>query len=527
MAFWHKFHLSPRWQTALITLGLFAAFVAALAWVQFSTPDMPDNDGFYHIRMAALMRQEGLKPAFPWLPLSVLNAREFYDHHFLFHVGLIPFTLGDLRLGAKWGAVIFASLAFLAVWWLLHTQGVAYAPLWALGLLAISQAFLFRMSITRAQSLSLGVLAIGMNLLFQRRYRWLLPLGFIYVWMYNAFPLLAALAGLYTLALWLTERRLDLRPLLFSSLGIGLGLLLNPYFPADLVFIYRHYMPKLLDATSVSVGNEWYPYNTQQLLRNSTLALAAFLAGAFGLGMSGRRIEVRTATAFFTAAMFGVMLFSARRFIEYFPPFGLIFAAFSISAWLTRPPAPPSPPPPAGDEFAAAWDVPTGAPASRLRRLEYWLRWRTWYLPALLLALLAAGMIQMLPQARNSVRSSAPYGLYAQASAWLQANTRPGERVFQTDWDDFPRLFFYNTHNTYLIGLDPTYMQLYDPTLYDLWVQITQGQVSQPSATIRQRFGCSYAITDLDHQEFLAQAAQDAGLEEVYRDDQAVVFRVR
>lgn len=525
----NRLSLSPGWQTVLTTLGLFAAFLAAMAWIQFSTPNMPDNDGFYHIRMAALMRQEGLKPAFPWLPLSVLNEREFYDHHFLFHVGLIPFTQGDLRLGAKWGAVVFASLAFLSIWWLLHAQGVAYAPLWDLGLLAISQAFLFRMSITRAQSLSLGVLALGMLLLFQRRYRWLLPLGFVYVWLYNAFPLLIAMAGLYTLALWLTERRIDLRPLLFSGLGVGLGLLLNPYFPTDLVFIYRHYMPKLLDPTSVSVGSEWYPYNTKQLIENSTLALLAFVAGAFGLGMSGRRMDARTATTFLMAAMFGVMLFSARRFIEYFPPFALIFAAFSVSAWLApeQDIRPARSEPAAADESPSVWDVPTGAPASRIRRLEYWLRWRSAYFPAALIVLVIVGMFQMLPLARDSVRSSAPYDLYANASAWLSQNTRQGERVFQTDWDDFPRLFFYNTHNTYLIGLDPTYMQLYDPALYDLWVRVTQGQVGQPSAAIRERFGCSYVITDLDHQEFLAQASQDPGLEEVYRDNQAVVFRVR
>ncbi len=59
-----------------------------MALVQFATPDMPDNDGYYHINMAWLMRTEGLKPDFPWLPLSILNEAEFYDLHFLFHVAL-------------------------------------------------------------------------------------------------------------------------------------------------------------------------------------------------------------------------------------------------------------------------------------------------------------------------------------------------------------------------------------------------------------------------------------------------------
>ncbi|MEW5940353.1 MAG: hypothetical protein AB1750_11860, partial [Chloroflexota bacterium] len=65
----------------LLPLALFAVFFFVMAWLEFSTPDLPDNDGFYHIKMAYLMRTEGLKPDFPYLPLTILNEREFYDHH--------------------------------------------------------------------------------------------------------------------------------------------------------------------------------------------------------------------------------------------------------------------------------------------------------------------------------------------------------------------------------------------------------------------------------------------------------------
>jgi hypothetical protein len=158
-------------QKRLVPLALLLLFFLGMALVQFATPDMPDNDGFYHIKLAWLMRTEGLKPDFPYLPLSILNEREFYDHHFLFHAALIPFTFGDLRTGAKWAAVTFASLAFLAVWVLFHRQGVPLAWLWALALLGISDAFLYRMSITRAQSLSLGALALAYAWLLEGKYR--------------------------------------------------------------------------------------------------------------------------------------------------------------------------------------------------------------------------------------------------------------------------------------------------------------------------------------------------------------------
>jgi hypothetical protein len=82
--------------TGLVLLSVFALFMGL---TQFSTLDMPGNDSFYHIKMAYLMRTESLKPDFIWLPLTILNPREFYDHHFLFHILLIPFTFRDLVTG--------------------------------------------------------------------------------------------------------------------------------------------------------------------------------------------------------------------------------------------------------------------------------------------------------------------------------------------------------------------------------------------------------------------------------------------
>jgi hypothetical protein len=492
-------------QKRFIPIALFLIFFLGMALIQFATPDMPDNDGFYHIKLAWLMRTEGLKPDFPFLPLSILNKQEFYDHHFLFHVALIPFTFDDLRTGAKWAAVTFASLAFLAVWYLFHRQSVPFGWLWALGLLGISDAFLFRMSITRAQSLSLAMLALAYAWLLEGKYKHLAVLGFIYVWMYDAFPLMIALAVLHFLAVALTEHRIEFRSLLYVSGGVILGMLINPYFPDNLIFSYHHMLPKLADATSVSVGNEWYPYDTKQLLDNSLPALIAFASGILALGLAARKMDARTALGLFAALFFGLMLFQARRFVEYFPPFALIFAVFAWTPLLDQKSAPV--------EFD-----------SSLRRFVSLLQS---YFPVLLLSLAVAfGIARSIAPARNALDRSKPYGLYANASAWLEKNTPDRSRVFQTDWDDFPRLFYYNTHNTYLVGLDPTYLQLYDSHLYNLWVDITQGDVTDPSQVIATTFNSRYIHTDLNHQDFLQVAAKDPGLKEVYRDDQAVIFEV-
>ena len=499
--------MQKRLSHILPPLTLLLLFMLGMALIQFATPDMPDNDGFYHIKLAWLMRTEGLKPDFPWLPLSILNEKEFYDHHFLFHVALIPFTFGDLRVGAKWSAVVFSSLAFVAIWYLFHRQKVPFAWLWALALLGISDAFLYRMSITRAQSLSLAFLAIGLAWLLEGKYKHLAVLSFVYVWFYDAFPLMIALAVLHLLSVALIERRLEYKSLLFVAGGLILGMIVNPYFPENIIFSYRHMLPKLADATSVSVGNEWFPYDTKQILDNSLPSLVAFASGIIALGLSSKKMDVRTAFTLLIALLFGLMLFQARRFVEYFPPFALIFAAFAWSPLLLD-----------------LQPVPVSSADSSRQR--FFLAWRNAF-PGLLLSLaVVVSIAWTIPPAREALDRSKPYDLYAGASAWLMENTSKGERVFQTDWDDFPRLFFYNTHNTYLIGLDPTYMQLYDPALYDTWVKVTKGNVENPSQVIAERFEARYVHTDLNHGGFLRAAQNDPGLKEVYRDGQAVVFEV-
>ena len=489
-------------KSVLSALVVFLIFFAAMAWIEFSTPDLPDNDGFYHIKMAYLMRTEGLKPAFPYLPLTILNADQFYDHHFLYHIALIPFTFGDLRLGAKWSAVLFASLAFLAVWILFKRQRLPLDWLWAVGLLAVSSPFLYRMSVTRAQSFSLGVLVLGAMFLLENKHRHLAVLGFLYVWMYNAFPILLALGVLHFFAVFLAERRLDFRPLLFIAGGILAGILINPYFPNNIIFTYHHLFAKLTDATSTSVGNEWYPYTTLQVLNNSLPSLAAFAGGTLALGLSGRKMDTRTAFGLLAALMFVLMFFQARRFVEYFPPFALIFAAFA---------------------FAPLLDQAADSSSLTESRLSRFLP----YLPALLLsAAVTLGLFRTLPMARDDILDSSPYWTFQGASAWLEQNTPEGSRVFQTDWDDFPRLFYYNTHNTYIVGLDPTYMQIYSPNLYGTWVNITNGETRPISYVVATTFEANYIVSDLYHRDFLDVAKGDPYLIEVYRDERSVVFKI-
>jgi len=90
-----------------------------------------------------------------------------------------------------------------------------------------------------------------------------------------------------------------------------------------------------------------------------------------------------------------------------------------------------------------------------------------------------------MDDASDDVRTTRDSSRYRAAASWLVANTPVGTRVFATDWDDFPELFFWDTNNAYLNGLDPTYMYLEDGPLYLQWRSITRGRIEMPGASIR------------------------------------------
>lgn len=491
--------LGARGYTLAWWLALALLTLAVWTILQYATPNIIGYDGYYHIKIAEVMRRAGLagiRLDFIWLPLSILSPDKFADHHYLFHVLLIPFTLFDLTQGAKIAALVFAAVTFLTIAWSLRKQNVFGAFFWTLSLFLLSDPFLFRLAMPRAQSLSLLVLILGIQWMIDQKYRWLAPLAFVYVWLYNAFLLLPVVAVLYGVAVLLIERRLAWKGLVYVAVGTGVGFVLHPFTPNNILFFIEHLYPKFIQPTTASVGSEWDPYQTWTLVKNSGPALALFLVGALGLGLRAKRMTAAELTWFFCAIAFAVMLFQARRFIEYYPAFALVFCA-------------------------VIWSEP-------LR--EFWhnasRRPRALALAALAVVALIAGAIT-LRSAYGTIAAARPGPIFAGASQWLSANTPEGARVFQTDWDDFPQLYFYNDHNTYIIGLDPTYMELYDRKLYDTWVKLTRVEIKKPADVIRQQFGAEYVISDLDHETFINAARNDPQFEIVYSDNTAIVFHIR
>ena len=194
---------ATRW--VYLIFGI-CAIVMLMVLLQFSTDAIccGDWDGYYHIRWSQLL-WESFKsghwlPEFSWLPLTVLGPDTYADHHFLFHLLQIPFLwFFEPVLAAKIATVFYGSLAIFSVYWLLFYYKVDNLLLWFGALITCANPFFYRMNMGKAPPLTIIYSVAGIYLLFERKYVWLLPLMFIFVWTYSLFPLLFFAAIIWTL----------------------------------------------------------------------------------------------------------------------------------------------------------------------------------------------------------------------------------------------------------------------------------------------------------------------------------------
>jgi hypothetical protein len=510
-----------------------AAAIALIFWrLQFSTDAIccGDFDGYYHVKWSRMLweslRQGGFPPAFSWLPLTTLDPKNFVDHHLLFHGFQIPFLFGDMRLGAKISAIVFASLAVFSCYWLLVRYQIRYPLIWLLALLGCSAPFLYRLNMSKAPPFAIIFLVIGIYLLFRRKYWHLIPLAFIFTLTYDMFVLLILAAIIWTAVIGWTERRFEWRPLVWVGAGAVAGLIINPYFPTNLQLLYAHARMKITTSGfSTEVGKEWYPYSSLEFLGNSLVACVAMVAGYIAFDPSDRKRAHHSLFLLIFATVLMVMTAAWKRFAEYWPPFAVLFAAFALQPWLQGARSSFTHlSPDMLDELQPFLDRPQTGTRPGNTDAKAVLQAMAIGVVAILLA---TALFFNLRATRNDIASSEPHAYYQNGADWMRANVPAGELIFNTDWDDFPRLIYYDPSHRYMSGLDPTYLYDKNSKLSELYDRITLGKEEDPGPLIRDRFGARYVFTDNFHQDFFNNAHRSGWFEVVYEDTECTILWIR
>lgn len=491
------------WTLVLQGLTLYLLAFAIFAMLLFSTPAFLSTDDYYHARAAEQIVLQGkLNLDFPWLPLTILSPERYVNHHLLYHMWIALPVYWWGMTGAKLATVALAAGSIVAAWWMLRSIGVRYPAIWALAIFGSASTFLFRSMMIRVPVFGVLLLMLILIVLFHKRYRWLVPLSFLFTWLYSSgvVVLLSSFIACYCIATYITERRIAWQPLAYMALGMVLGFVINPFFPKNIGFIAENLLPKVDLENSVPVGAEWYPLQTRALMSVAAGSLVALLAGVLKSSFGGKRDRIEF-TLLLVSLMMLLMVFNSMRFLEYFPPFAVLYCAV---AWGRE-----------DWELALTWGP--------LQRFSRFSRLLPTFAFITVVTYFGVSTVHYVYRMTQSSRDPLEF---AGAATWLERHTSPGTLVMATGFNDFSRLFFYNQSNTWVIGLDPTYLQLVSPRMWDEYYAMSLGRVENPSRLLAGTFGTQYVVTWNDH-DFGDRAAADPNMTRVFRDRYNSIWKVQ
>jgi hypothetical protein len=392
--------------------------------------------------------------------------------------------------------------------------------------------FYYRMNMAKAPPLTIIFTIAGIYFLFERRYVWLLPLMFAFVWTYSLFPLLWIAALIWVVIIAWNERKFEWQPLAYTTAGMILGNVINPYFPANLWLFWEHFITKFKIGSdfAVSVGGEWYPYSGMELLTHFPVAMLAMLVGYILFVPRGSKLPEKAAFFLMFVTILLAAQFRSKRFAEYFPPFAILFAAFSIQAFTQRQTHE------LPDDFIR--DIGPYLDSEKTKTDGDWAH--TLKLAGVWTIGVVLGIVFMINMV-GLQRFGIEYGglmatisdndrnsKYKDATEWARNNIPEGERIFNANWDDFPKLFFHDTKHSYVYGLDPNYLYSANPDLYKLLTDITAGKTEEAGPQIRSKFGANYVFTDSKENDEMVTKLLDSGWADIaYEDYEARILKIR
>jgi hypothetical protein len=492
---------TPPW-VPVATVALTALLFQLL--VQWTFTPLAEFDAYYHVGMADLYRHEGLVRKFPWMSMSIL-AERFHDPQLLLHAILLPFVAAgvDPLVAGKLVAALTATGWVVAFHWFLRRLDVDRAGWWSALLLVASSFVVARLAFLKSTALFLTLTLFFLEALFAGRRRRLFALAWLAVYTYQGFPVLLVLAaGWIGLRALLGEAKLDGRPLLPVLGGFACGLLVNPFFPNDLYFLYVELVEQiLLKPKEVMLGAEWGAVDTARFLGATLLPLGLLVVS----GMVALRARVGTdARLLFFRAIAVVLAAGAlvgSRLIEQLVPFAIIAAALTFTRAAK----------------AAEWS------ATSARRAA---------LALLLLVVLPLGALNLKEGVRiaRGITQAMRVDEYRAVAAWLKENTKEGD-VIVSQWDDFPFLFLFHRPGRYLYGLNTALAHEANAQLYAVHGFLFEGRIRDPETFLPLVGSRHIVITRADlypgRRQLVEFLQKNARFDLVYQKDAAFIFRLK
>lgn len=528
------FRAVTRYLNELPALQYCLVFAMAFALFAFFQANrlILDPDTFYHLKIVQMMT-ETHQPvtSFPWLTATALS-RIYVDHHLIYHALLVPFVvLFSPFIGGKIFTALIAATLLTFMFFFFRQEKIELA--WYFTFLAASSFnFIFRLNLIKASGIAILVLLFGIWALFNKRFWLAAAIAAIYVSVHGGFILYLVAATIMVAAnsfeitansiipavlrsrfgLFKDFIRNCFAPLnlktFFSVLGgTALGVAISPYHLKLLPFLQEQLIQVgiFTKLTTVRMGNEWYPFPFDQFFLYNAVILITFSLSLVICLMDRNRRNAKTIFFLLFSSFFLILTMRSRRFIEYFVPTAIIFSALVMPDILT-------------------WGRGVTEAMKSRGKLQF--------VAIAMMAIIAIGPVvvggSMIWEMAQSLSFGRDISYMEGVAGWLKANTQPEEIIFHTDWSDFPSLFYWDSDNYYLVGLDPTFMYIVSPSLYTMYEDIVRGKTTQNlKTTIMELFHSTVIVVKPDATVFAENMEKSGDFIKVYKDSDATIYKAK
>ncbi len=452
------------------TSAIFLLLILFFYLTEFSTKHLTGLDIYYHLRIAELTGENGLLTELPWMQETTFKEK-FADNHLLLHLLLLPFTTEE---SAKMFIIITSSLMLAILYHILTKFEVKHAIIW-IAMLLTSRNLLIRLSLGRAEVITLAIIPILAYVLLKNKEKILIPLFYISTISHSTYLLMLLMPLFYSI------QKRKVKPVLYALIGIMLGIIINPYFPQNIQAQYLQVIKTpLQDATMRA--SELSPLDLNTLLK---LNIAVVIFYPLGI-ISFLKNKNKNAFLLLTSLIFLAISLMSQRFITYWIITGIIFSAIELK---------------------------------ELNRISI-----TYIFIATIIISYYAYITQVdQKQYEASQRQYKKVDYLKQCSDYLKQATPEKSIVFHS-WSSFPYLFYYNTHNYYLVGLDPVFMTKEKQEIYDKLLTGDETNI----CIIKELFKTDYILLDATtyYQKAIDNIEQSSCTQYLYGNEYCAVYKL-
>lgn len=460
--------LSSREYIRVISVFLFFSCIFSYIYLSLDTFTSLD-DQFFNIRYAELIREQGARPIydFHWLNFSrISEGKQLFSYNLIFYFLLIPFTfINPLFLGIKIYGILVAATSFTFLYWFFlktRIQGPFFGVMLVFSF--INHSYIWKLLAMRSFTLAPMLLLFEIYLIHKKKYVAVFFLAIFYFFWHSAtFFFVFGVAFTYFLFDAFYQKKNNFKILLGPFAGILLSIVLviilfsfdnfTSFFSShlgifkDIVFGKKVSIEQGVELNPVSV------FTLSRLYGYSFILLGIFIVFEVLTYLKNRRKDflfknedkkkemIMGNSLFFLSVLFLLGTFLSGRNLDFFVYFSSVYIIFSLKYILS------------------AIEI-TRELVRKSIGIGFFIGLAYFF---------AGNSLEVM----NTISNTTYHGSMEEPAEWLKENTNDGEVVFFPTMNWFPRMFYYNTKNYYVVGAEPKLLYEYSPDLYWTWWNIS------------------------------------------------------